>query len=211
MSSANSMLKFCPKCQVETKRYSDGRCNLCARARAAVYAASHGDQIKARTAIRQAANPGRAREINAAWQAANPGKARARTAAYYAVNKGKEKIRIAAWRAANAGKVKATAAAWQASNTEAKRIIEQNRRARKCENGGVLSKGLTSKLFKMQKGKCACCALPLGDNYHLDHIMPINLGGPNIDSNMQLLRQRCNNQKSAKHPVDFMQTRGFLL
>jgi 5-methylcytosine-specific restriction endonuclease McrA len=53
--------------------------------------------------------------------------------------------------------------------------------------------------------------LPLGDNYHIDHIMPLALGGSNTDDNIQLLRQRCNNQKCAKHPVDFMQSRGFLL
>lgn len=46
---------------------------------------------------------------------------------------------------------------------------------------------------------------------HLDHIVPVAMGGPNIDENIQLLRQRCNNQKHSKHPVDFMQQRGFLL
>jgi hypothetical protein len=43
---------------------------------------------------------------------------------------------------------------------------------------------------RTKKGKCACCSLPLGNNFHLDHILPITLGGPNIDSNIQLLRQR---------------------
>jgi len=36
-------------------------------------------------------------------------------------------------------------------------------------------------------------------------------GGSNTDDNMQLLRKLCNLQKHAKHPVDFMQERGFLL
>jgi 5-methylcytosine-specific restriction endonuclease McrA len=51
----------------------------------------------------------------------------------------------------------------------------------------------------------------LGDNYHLDHIVPLAIGGTNTDDNIQLLRQKCNQQKSAKHPIDFMQSRGFLL
>lgn len=55
------------------------------------------------------------------------------------------------------------------------------------------------------------CGKPLGDAYHLDHVMPLALGGSNTDDNMQLLRDRCNLQKHAKHPVDFMQERGFLL
>lgn len=74
-----------------------------------------------------------------------------------------------------------------------------------------MSSGLAIRLYKLQRGKCACCGLPLGDDYHLDHIMPLALGGTNTDDNIQLLRAKCNMQKSAKHPVDFMQQRGFLL
>lgn len=77
--------------------------------------------------------------------------------------------------------------------------------------GQRLSKGLREKLMASQRGLCVCCGEILGENAHLDHIMPIALGGSNTDDNMQLLRQRCNNQKHAKHPVDFMQSRGFLL
>lgn len=86
-----------------------------------------------------------------------------------------------------------------------------NRRARKRSSGGVISPGLARKLFKLQSGKCACCGLSLGGDYHMDHIMPIAMGGPNEDRNIQLLRAACNIQKTAKHPVDFMQSRGFLL
>ena len=86
-----------------------------------------------------------------------------------------------------------------------------NRRARVRETGGKLSSDLADKLFKLQKGKCPCCAQPLGDDYHLDHKMPIALGGSNTDGNMQLLRAVCNLQKAKKHPIDFMQIRGFLL
>lgn len=115
------------------------------------------------------------------------------------------------WNAANPDKVKERVRAWQKANPEACRIIRQNRRTRKLENGGKLSMGLMSKLFKLQKGKCACCLKPLGDKYHMDHIMPLALGGSNTDDNIQLLRQRCNHQKHAKHPIDFMRERGFLL
>lgn len=100
---------------------------------------------------------------------------------------------------------------WVANNRGKVKIIAQNRRARQMGNGGKLSKGLAEKLFNLQKGKCPCCKQPLGDNYHLDHIVPLALGGSNTDDNIQLLRQQCNNQKHAKHPIDFMQQRGFLL
>lgn len=100
---------------------------------------------------------------------------------------------------------------WRARNPEAAIINSNNYRARKRENGGTLTRGIRNKLFKLQKGKCVCCGEPLGDDFHLDHRMPVALGGSNTDDNMQLLRKVCNLQKQAQHPVDFMQSRGFLL
>lgn len=181
MSSANSILKFCPKCQTETERYTNGRCKACLKA------------------------------AKTAWRKANPEKQKAATAAWRVDNSERVKEGSAGWYAANPERKKGTAAAWAKANPEACRTHTQNRRARKIENGGVLSSGLPAKLFKLQKGKCPCCNLPLGDDYHMDHKMPLALGGPNVDDNMQLLRSTCNQQKSKKHPIDFMQSRGFLL
>jgi 5-methylcytosine-specific restriction endonuclease McrA len=121
------------------------------------------------------------------------------------------KLKARAFRAANPEIGKRASANWYSKNKKYHSLLVQNREAKKRANGGGLSKGLQSKLFALQKGKCACCGQPLGDDYHMDHIMPIALGGSNVDSNIQLLRRRCNLQKSAKHPVDFMQERGFLL
>lgn len=127
------------------------------------------------------------------------------------VNKAKAKARYEAWSAANPGLAAERASAWNAKHPEIRRELTQNRRAKIRATGEKLSKGIVEKLFALQKGMCPCCALPLGSNYHLDHIVPLFLGGENTDENMQLLRQRCNNQKNKKHPVDFMQSRGFLL
>src|SRR5574340_787097 len=94
-------------------------------------------------------------------------------------------------------------------NKDKFRAYTNNRR--RLAGGMKLSSDISSKLFKLQKGKCACCGKRLGDDYHLDHIMPLALGGTNTDDNIQLLRAECNLQKHAKHPVEFMRQRGFLL
>ena len=118
---------------------------------------------------------------------------------------------IAEWRAANPEKIKAANAKYRLNNSEARKAHHQNRRARKKLAGGKLSSGLVKNLFELQNGKCVCCEQPLGKGYHLDHIMPLALGGLNTDDNMQLLKARCNMEKKAKHPVDFMRQRGYLL
>lgn len=227
MSDSNSTaVKFCKKCQCETERHKFGHCKPCTNARSAAWKKANPERAKENKAAWLAANPERNKENRAAWletnrdianaksranKKANPEREKANYAAWKAKHPEIGKARSAAWRAANPDREKSNHKAWRAANPEAYKIHNQNRRALKVGNGGVLSKGLSAKLFKLQKGKCACCGIPLGDKYHLDHIMPLSLGGSNTDDNMQLLRQRCNNQKHAKHPVDFMQSRGFLL
>lgn len=178
--------------------------------RSKAYYAANIEKCRSNMAAWRKANPDKSRAIKAAWKAANRERVNASSARRYAANPEKHKSVCKAWRLANSSRVKENTAKWASANPELIRIYVQNRRSKK--NGGKLSKGLAGKLFKLQRGKCACgCKQPLGDNYHLDHIMPLALGGTNTDDNIQLLRSSCNLQKNAKHPVDFMQQRGFLL
>lgn len=165
------------------------------------------EEIKAYNAAYYQANRDRVMAAAAAYKAANPNAFKD----YREKNKDRLSKNLAEWRFNNKEKMSASNAAWRKVNPEARRIIQQNRTAKQRANGGTLSKGIIAKLFDLQGGKCPCCREPLGDNYHLDHIIPIALGGANSDDNVQLLRQRCNNEKYNKHPVDFMQQKGFLL
>lgn len=206
MSDSDSTTWFCKKCQRETAHYKCGTCKQCEKVRSAARRKTNQERVKALSVDlpsknsakqpRSASKSERDKAYYAAWLARNPELSKARSAA---------------WRAKNPDKAKENRKAWRESNPEATKVHNQNRRALRVGNGGVLSKGLSDKLFALQRGKCACCGQPLGERFHLDHIMPLALGGSNTDDNIQLLRQRCNNQKHAKHPVDFMQSRGFLL
>lgn len=200
-------MKFCKQCDIETERCADGRCKPCKNARTSARHAANPERKRAAEATRYAANTEKVKATHAAYRAAN----REKINAWHRANSYKVKAYKAAWRKANPEKTRASIAAWRAANPDARRIHDQNRRARECENGGKLSKGLADKLLILQKGKCPCCNQPLGEDFHLDHIMPIAIGGSNTDSNIQLLRKACNLKKSAKHPNDFMRERGFLL
>ena len=135
-----------------------------------------------------------------------------KAAAYRAANPDASKRQNARRRAANPELARQQSREWFAANPEKRAIYEQNRRAKKRANGGRLSPWLKGRLYVSQKGACACCraAFPIAA-LHLDHIMPLSKGGAHADNNMQLLCQPCNQSKYAKHPVDFMQERGYLL
>lgn len=191
MADTDSTTRFCPKCgqhkQIDefyiSSRRKDGRCPHCKTC------------MKAYSAKYRAENPDKVKLACAKWWAENQDRGRELLAAYYIANK---------------DRLKPIKAEYRAANKDMFRTYVHNRRA-KLASGGKLSSNIAEKLYKLQKGKCACCGLPLGDDYHLDHIMPLSMGGANYDNNIQLLRATCNQQKKAKHPVDFMRQRGFLL
>ena len=227
MSDSNSTaVKFCKKCQCDTERYNNGRCRPCACRNAKEWGLANEERKRANLAKWHANNAAYVKECKAKNYLENAEANRAKAAMYYAVhsvsakayarekralNKDAAIARAIEWRKKNPEKSRLSSARWQRNKPNVVVIIKANRRARKCAVDGNLSSDLKSKLFTLQRGKCACCGLPLGSNYHMDHIMPLALGGSNTDDNIQLLRQRCNNQKYSKHPIDFMQSRGFLL
>lgn len=134
---------------------------------------------------------------------------RERATKYREQHPDKHKAAYTKWRRENPSAVKQSYADWAKNNRHLRRANDHNRMERAA--GGKLSGGLAKKLLRLQRGKCACCRVHLGDDYHMDHVMPLALGGENIDDNIQLLCPTCNRSKHAKHPVDFMQQRGFLI
>jgi 5-methylcytosine-specific restriction endonuclease McrA len=85
------------------------------------------------------------------------------------------------------------------------KMLNYNRKRMNRIGSDRLSDGLTSLLMLEQGGKCAGCVIDLNKvNVHLDHFMPIKLGGRNIDENIQLLCKPCNQSKSAKHPTKWL-------
>lgn len=230
-------MKTCTKCKTsktldqfsKTKRLKDGyqsQCKICCKEYFSSWAVNNKEKIK---------------QTYSEWRSKNKDKEKSAQKKYVEDNKEKVKKYQAKWRLENAEKLKKDKAAWQlsnaekikkrraekyaanadkmreekrkyyAENAESFKIRAHNRRVKITESGEKLSQGLTHKLFKLQKGRCACCKLPLGSDYHMDHVMPLALGGTNTDDNIQLLRAVCNKQKHAKHPIDFMRERGFLL
>lgn len=210
-------MRICKKCG-KSEFSNSGECRECNRLAVAKYrekikANGRPERICAKcgtTFTSLGCKPCKAAK-NAAYHKANPDKEKARRAAYYIANAEKERVANAKRYMENPEKYRAAAIAWHKANPLSSVRSNLNRRIRKREIGGKISKGIIAKLLKLQKGLCPCCKQPLGKDYHLDHIMPLARGGANADENMQLLKATCNLQKNAKHPVDFMQSRGFLL
>lgn len=87
------------------------------------------------------------------------------------------------------------------------RIYKMNRRAKGAKRAPA---SIVQFLGASQKWKCVVCREKL-IKFEVDHITPVFAGGTNDRTNLQLLCMPCNRKKSAKDPIKFMQSRGFLL
>lgn len=48
------------------------------------------------------------------------------------------------------------------------------------------------------RGVCQLCGAPVGADFHIDHILPVVLGGPSAVGNLQLAHPTCNIRKGAR-------------
>lgn len=84
-------------------------------------------------------------------------------------------------------------------------VYAENKRVRKMSGDGKLSSNLVALLLAEQGSCCPYCLRDLRiTGINLDHYVPLALGGPHQDSNIQLTCPSCNSRKRAKHPLDFL-------
>lgn len=89
--------------------------------------------------------------------------------------------------------------------------IRAKRRARISAAEGCFTARDIDRLLRLQRGCCACCSRVLRGSFHRDHIVPLARGGTNDIYNIQLTCPTCNQRKHAKDPIEWAQSRGFLL
>ena len=176
-----------------------------------IYLKENADKIKKRIAEYRLNNASKLKERRANFYVKKKKKKKVYSIMYRTENKKKIIEYNAKYYEKNKERITIRNNAWILANPESRKLRNHTRRAKVKQVGGVLSKDIGERLFKLQKGICPCCRMPLGKDYHLDHIVPIALGGSNTDDNIQLLRKSCNFHKNRKHPIDFMQSKGFLL
>jgi hypothetical protein len=213
-----STKKRCSKCNEEkplsefykNKTKKDGHnpfCKPCANAYHALYREKHKDTLKEYLLNYNKTHHTRLQQ----YRANKYVEKKQEIIKYRAENA--ERIRLVSreYRKRNADLVRERLCNWEKANPEKRKALNHNRRARKRNAEGSHTAADIQQLLVLQKSKCAVCYTSIKDGYHVDHVIPLAVGGGNGKDNLQLLCSSCNCSKGAKHPVDFMQERGMLL
>ena len=203
-------VKPCIKCGA-MDRCNRGKCKPCQKEYCRKWYDANRKKIYERNLKWQKENPDKASDSKRKYREANREKISDYSHKRYHSNREKIAKYSRKYYEANRDKVAERGRKWTQANPDKVKEIYHNRRAKIKGNGGKLSKNIVQILLDRQKGKCACCGKSLKHGYHLDHIMPLALGGMNTDDNVQLLTPTCNLRKGAKHPDDWARENGRLL
>lgn len=109
------------------------------------------------------------------------------------------------------GFYKETSARWRSNNKDVISVHARRQKAIRRSVDGKFSIKEIRNLKETQRSKCINCFSSIKDKYHVDHIIPIKLGGTNNIENIQLLCPTCNLSKGAKDPIYWANENGRLL
>lgn len=137
------------------------------------------------------------RANNRAWHKANKERRRVYDLAKYQANPEKHRANARARHETNRERSRANARAWREANPEQHKANVYARRARLAHTVPQRWKRTTC-----PDHLCYWCGITLTpDNTHIDHIMPISLGGQDTPDNTANTCAKCNQSKSNAHPL----------
>jgi len=128
----------------------------------------------------------------AQWRKLNPNKHRKNTRAYYQRHRKRIRQYHKEYRQQFPAKEKAKV---------------QRRRAREQGAPGQHSAKDIHNIYSAQEGRCGYCGMPVGDRYHVDHMIPLIRGGTNAPENLCIACPSCNLEKGDKTPDEWAKIR----
>jgi 5-methylcytosine-specific restriction endonuclease McrA len=99
---------------------------------------------------------------------------------------------------------KARATAWRKNNPDMVRARKSRRRSLERNALGTFTAADVQDMYQRQEGRCLYCNKDVGDDYHVDHYIPLARGGTNLPLNIVIACPSCNKSKNQKLPSEFV-------
>jgi 5-methylcytosine-specific restriction endonuclease McrA len=163
------------------------------------------EKLKQDNALWRKENKDRKTENDRQWRINNIERKRENDRKYYEENKEEVLKKNRKYAKNNPEVLKKAIKKWQDNNPHLVAAISARRRARMQNAEGFFTGKDIQNIFESQNFMCVGCDSDLKNKkFHVDHIMPLSLGGSNWPTNLQILCPKCNLTKHAKHPDDWI-------
>lgn len=216
----------CRRGHSSPRRTSDGKCVECLRENDAKRYQRHSSKRKHAAKSAYWASPETKKAAVRKYRELNAEALKAKRKQDYAENSEEIKASVKARRhanpdvnkaacrryySANSAKCREQNKRWSRENPDEYRAIRGSIRAKRKRAVGKFSPDDLRRIRAQQGDKCACCKSALNGKGEIDHIAPLSKGGTNFPNNLQLLCKPCNCAKGARDPIEFMQSKGYLI
>lgn len=193
-------------------------CKVCVRHRTAQWRRNNPERAQSNVVAWQKANPDKRKAISDRWRFKHADQVKAIGARYRQQNSDKERERHQRYREANKEKIASYNKRYRAirraerneynkayyrKNPHIARAMWHRRRAIKANAMGSHTPEDIATLYKSQKGLCWWCGKHVGDDYHVDHRIPLSRGGSDNPENLVVSCVPCNESKWAKLPSEW--------
>lgn len=203
--------KPCKHGHVSIRRVDGSDCWECTKIRATERQIIHSEKVRSYKAEWHEKNKYKIKQQKRQYREKNKAQIASAKTKYYEKNRDSILEKVRKWYLENQHAAKERTRAWRNSNPDKAKTLDANKKAKRRGAEGKHCRKDIAKLENLQKWKCANCACCIKNGYHVDHIMPIALGGTNWPYNLQLLCPSCNMRKNAKHPLVWAAQNGRLL
>lgn len=197
----------CVNGHISIRYTKSSKCAECIAVRGARRQAEHGERLRAEIRQDYKENPGKYSAYNKRYRTVHKSSLSVAKSAYYEQNKELIAEYQRNYRKENREAISEKGIEYRNSFREKVRAWNRNRKARARNAEGHHSAEDVIEILMSQNEKCNSCGIDLADGYHVDHIMPLILGGTNWPSNLQMLCPTCNTSKGGLHPDDWEEKR----
>lgn len=197
----------CVNGHISIRYTKSSKCAECIAVRGARRQAEHGERLRAEIRQDYKENPGKYSAYNKRYRTVHKSSLSVAKSAYYEQNKELIAEYQRKYRDENREILSARLVEYRNAEREKVRAWNRNRKARARNAEGHHSAEDVIEILMSQNEKCNSCGIDLADGYHVDHIMPLILGGTNWPSNLQVLCPTCNTSKGGLHPDDWEKKR----
>jgi len=167
------------------------------------YRAAHRDQVREYNKQYYDAHIEKAHESSKQYRVKNQEKVRSYSRQYRAVHRERTQEYNRQYRTSHREQGRRNNERYKTNHPDTIRAIWQRHRARKNGAAGSYTSEDIRIIYKSQQGKCWWCSCEVGNEYHIDHRIPLSRGGSNAPGNLVISCPKCNWRKNNKLPHEW--------